>query len=29
MTLNRYSHVTADMQQVAADAFDTVLVHSG
>jgi integrase len=25
MTLNRYSHVTADMQQVAVDGFDTVL----
>ena len=25
MTLDRYSHVTSDMQQVAADAFDTAL----
>jgi integrase len=29
MTLNRYSHVTADMQQAAADAFENVFSRAG
>jgi integrase len=28
MTLNRYSHVSRDMQQSAADAFETVLIRT-